>query len=216
MRTHWLFYLYFYALQVFFSGASSIENLVASGDRMHGVGFCIKPFEGGVGKRYFYFLTTSFRQADTAELSERLDRTLRVVRTAQIDLHHFFPVAFADVLYGNRQHGRFTVLQSGFVQACRLISILCIAQSVAEGEQRGSVEIAVSTSFHGIILKIGQLFRALVKCDRKASGWIVITEEYAGYKTSAAALPPDCPGYHACRMASQFSASGAKAMAEPE
>ena len=94
----------------------------------------------------------------------------RVGGTAHVQLHHFICVHRADVAHLQHQLVSFYL--------CLSVGKGGIAEAEAEGEQRLSLEETIGASFHGIVLKIGQLLHPLVEGDGQFPGRRYVAKEH--------------------------------------
>ena len=95
---------------------------------------------------------------------------VRVGGTAHVQLHHFICVHRADVAHLQHQLVSFYL--------CLSVGKGGIAEAEAEGEQRLSLEETIGASFHGIVLKIGQLLHVLIEGDGQFPGRRYVAKEH--------------------------------------
>ena len=120
-----------------------------------------------------------------AESAQRLDGAVGIAFATQVHLHHFVTVHGTGIVEGNRQFQRFTAFQGIAFGLHLSIAEGCITQSVAEGEERLLLQVAVGTPLHIVILKVGQLGRVAIEGDGQPSAGVVAAEQCLGYGLSA-------------------------------
>ena len=106
--------------------------------------------------------------------------TFRVAWTAQVYLYDFITVACACVADRDGQGEGLAIFDFCCTQGGVAVVESGVAQAVAEGKERSFRHVAVSTSLHRVVFKVGQLGCTLIKGDRKASRRVIVSEEGIG------------------------------------